>query len=89
MGAGLDRRGLWPPVLRWLGTPSAARAHLDKQLSAAPIFRNELQNSLDVMLLEPVNNEAVRCEQTQHFAVVDCLQGANPGVELLLGKLGL
>jgi hypothetical protein len=40
-----------------------------------------------MMLLQPVDHEAVGREQAQDTTVIDGLQGANPGVELLLGKL--
>ena len=42
-----------------------------------------------MVLLQPIDDKPVWREQAQDLAVVDRLQGANPGVELLLGKLRL
>ena len=42
-----------------------------------------------MMLLQPVNYEAVWRQQAQNLAVIDSLQGTNPRVELLLWKLRL
>jgi len=53
------------------------------------MFLNKLHNPLYVVLLQPVNHEPVWCEQAQHITVVNGLKRANPGVELLLGKLCL
>ena len=53
------------------------------------MFFDEHQYSLQVMLLQPVNNKAIGCEEPQDVAVIHGLQRANPGVELLLGKLRL
>ncbi len=41
------------------------------------------------MLLQPVDDETIRREQAQQGIVVDGLQRADPGVELLLGELYL
>ncbi len=42
-----------------------------------------------MVLLQPVNDKPVRREEAQDLAIIDGLQGANPGIELLLGQLRL
>ena len=41
------------------------------------------------MLLEPVYDEAVWRQQAQYGVPFDCLQGPDPGIELLLRQFGL
>ena len=41
------------------------------------------------MLLEPVDYKPIGCEKPQNRAIVDGLQGPDPGIELLLRKLRL
>ena len=50
---------------------------------------HQLENSLQVMLLEPVDDEAIWREQAQRGTFVLGLKRPNPGVELLLRKLRL
>ena len=42
---------------------------------------------IDESLVDPVEDELVGCQQTQAGVVLDRLQGADPGVELLGGQL--
>jgi len=63
----------------------AARANLDNQLGAPAIFLDELQDSLHMVLLEPVDNKAIWREEPEYAPVIHGLKGPNPGIELLLG----
>ena len=49
----------------------------------------QLENPIEVVLPQPVDDEAIRREQAQQAVVIDRLQGADPGIELLLGQLYL
>ena len=89
MGARLDRRGFGPPVCRGLSASNTTRPNFDKELGTAAMFFNKLHNPLRVVLFDPINHEAVGRQQAQHGAVIDGLKRANPGIELLLGKVGL
>jgi hypothetical protein len=66
---------------------TATGSNLDTQFSAGTVILNQLQKPLYVMLFQPINHEAVWRKQAQHPAVVDGLKRADPGIELLLGKL--
>ena len=59
-------------------------ADLYNQLGAAAAFFDELQDSLNMVLLQPVDDKSIRREEAQHAAVIDGLKGPNPGIELLL-----
>ena len=89
MGARLNWRRFGSPARLRSSAAATARPNLDKQLRSASVFFNKLQNSLCVMLFDPVNHKAVRCQQTQHISVIDGLKRADPGIELLLGKVSL
>ncbi len=72
--------------MRGRGLP---RANFEQQIRLAAAFRHQLENSLQVVLLQPVDDEAIGRQQPQLVTVLDRLQRPNPGVELLLGQLCL
>ena len=66
-----------------------ARTDLDDHLCAATCDTDQLNNSFDVVLLKPVDNETIGSQKAQARAVLDRLQRPYPGIELLLWQLRL
>ena len=88
MGASFDGHSFRPPRA-WRRALRCAGTDLDNQLDAGGPLVDELQNTLYMVLLEPVDDKAVGGKQSQYAAIINGLQGTNPGIELLLGKLCL
>lgn len=65
------------------------RTNLDHNLVTATRTIDQFENSFDVMLLQPVDNEAIRGKQFQNTAILYCLKRPNPGIELLLRQFSL
>ena len=83
MARSLDARGL-RPTAGGCGGRAAARADLNNQLCTAAAFLNQLQNSLNMVLLEPVDDKPVGRQEAKNAAIIDGLQWTNPGIKLLL-----
>ena len=49
---------------------------------------DELADTLGAVLVDPVDDVAIRGQQPQRFALLDSLQRPNPGVEMLFRQLG-
>ena len=43
----------------------------------------------DVMLIQPIDDETIRCEELENRSVLDSLQRPDPGIELLLRQFCL
>ena len=71
------------------GRRTASRTDFNHKLCAATAFFHKLQHPLQVVVLQPVDDKAVGSQQAQDSPVIDRLKRPNPGVELLLGQLGL
>jgi hypothetical protein len=69
----------------------SAAAHLDDQLVFLVLgaAMNDRSNLLKEVLSNPVHYEPVGGEQTQGLLLLNSLQWADPGVEMLLGKIAL
>ena len=65
------------------------RTNLDHNLVSATRIIDQFENSFNVMLLQPVDNEAIRGKQFQNTAILYCLKRSNPGIELLLRQFSL
>jgi hypothetical protein len=63
--------------------------YLDEELDTGVLRGHNLENSVDVMLLQPVDHEAIGGKQTQDSTVFDGLQRPDPGIKVLLGQLRL
>ena len=76
---------------RWGGSPGGrdSRADLKNHLGLRVGVVDDLENSLQVMALNPVNHKAIRRQKPQHRAIINSLERSNPGVELLLRQLCL
>ena len=68
------------------GTRADLEHHCRRRLRADGV--DQLGDPAGDVLVDPIDDEAVRREQTQGVAVLDRLQRADPGVELLLRQLG-
>ena len=66
-----------------------SRANLDDDLSIDTVVNDNLEDSLEVLLLQCVDDETIGSEQAQNGTILYRLQRPDPGVELLLRNLCL
>ena len=69
----------------------AARAHLDRDDRGVSrtLIAQQLADPRQQILVDPVDDESIRRQQLQRAGPLERLQRTHPGIELLLGKLGL
>ncbi len=65
------------------------RTNLDYDFAGATRTVDQFENSFNIVLLQPVDNEAIRGKQFQNTAIFYCLKRSDPGIELLLRQFSL